>query len=82
MATIRELIPSIYFEKQEPGTALCAQHALNSLLRESYELPFTDSATDLFFRFRTEAHYVSLCLICRSPNRPDTSGSVFPRRAC
>ena len=34
MATIRDLIPSIYFEKQEPGTALCAQHALNSLLRQ------------------------------------------------
>ncbi|KAI1795746.1 Josephin-domain-containing protein [Ganoderma leucocontextum] len=36
MATVRELIPSIYFEKQEPGTALCAQHALNSLLQEHY----------------------------------------------
>ena len=39
MTTIRDLVPSIYFEKQEPGTALCAQHALNSLLRQSISLP-------------------------------------------
>ncbi|KAM5540294.1 hypothetical protein V8D89_006113 [Ganoderma adspersum] len=39
MATIRDLIPSIYFEKQEPGTALCAQHALNVLLQAHYYSP-------------------------------------------
>ncbi|TBU61599.1 Josephin-domain-containing protein [Dichomitus squalens] len=36
MATLQDLIPSIYFERQEPGTMLCAQHALNSLLRELF----------------------------------------------
>lgn len=34
MATVQNIIPLIYHEKQEPGEMLCAQHALNSLLRE------------------------------------------------
>lgn len=34
MASTDDLIPLIYHEKQEPGSMLCAQHALNSLLRE------------------------------------------------
>ncbi|KAI0645966.1 Josephin-domain-containing protein [Trametes meyenii] len=33
MATIDGLIPLIYHEKQQPGSMLCAQHALNSLLQ-------------------------------------------------
>lgn len=28
------LIPSIYFERQEPDSSLCAQHCLNSLIQE------------------------------------------------
>lgn len=32
-ATIEDLIPHIYHEKQQEGSMLCAQHALNSLLR-------------------------------------------------
>ncbi|PIL29751.1 hypothetical protein GSI_08190 [Ganoderma sinense ZZ0214-1] len=49
MATIRDLVASIYFEKQEPGTALCAQHALNSLLQAHYYSPaeLADLARDL-----------------------------------
>ncbi|KAH9961291.1 hypothetical protein BC827DRAFT_1203635 [Russula dissimulans] len=35
MAGIEQLIVHIYHEKQERGSALCAQHALNSLLRVS-----------------------------------------------
>lgn len=34
MASIDALIPLIYHEKQQEGSMLCAQHALNSLLRE------------------------------------------------
>ncbi|KZT10685.1 Josephin-domain-containing protein [Laetiporus sulphureus 93-53] len=36
MATIEDLIPLIYHEQQEPGSMLCAQHALNSLLQGNY----------------------------------------------
>ncbi|KAL1741267.1 Josephin-domain-containing protein [Schizophyllum fasciatum] len=34
MATLDDLVPLIYHEKQQPGSMLCAQHALNALLRE------------------------------------------------
>ena len=34
MASIETLVPLIYHEKQQSGSMLCAQHALNSLLRE------------------------------------------------
>lgn len=40
MTTVDDLIPLIYHEKQEPGSMLCAQHALNSLLREQPYLSF------------------------------------------
>lgn len=30
------LIPHIYHERQEPGSMLCAQHALNALLQGNY----------------------------------------------
>ena len=33
MAGLENLIPTIYHEKQQSGSMLCAQHALNSLLR-------------------------------------------------
>ncbi|KAI0369654.1 Josephin-domain-containing protein [Pilatotrama ljubarskyi] len=36
MATIADLIPLIYHEKQQEGSMLCAQHALNSLLQGPY----------------------------------------------
>ncbi|KAI0630092.1 Josephin-domain-containing protein [Trametes polyzona] len=36
MATINQLIPLIYHEKQQEGSMLCAQHALNSLLQGQY----------------------------------------------
>ncbi|RDX42062.1 Josephin-domain-containing protein [Lentinus brumalis] len=36
MATVQNIIPLIYHEKQEPGEMLCAQHALNSLLQGQY----------------------------------------------
>ncbi|KAH9935644.1 Josephin-domain-containing protein [Fomitopsis serialis] len=36
MATIDDLVELIYHEKQEPGSMLCAQHALNSLLQGAY----------------------------------------------
>ncbi|EKM54237.1 uncharacterized protein PHACADRAFT_257943 [Phanerochaete carnosa HHB-10118-sp] len=35
-ATIEDLIPHIYHEKQQEGSMLCAQHALNSLLQGPY----------------------------------------------
>lgn len=37
MAGLEQLVTRIYHERQEPGSALCAQHALNSLLRVSIE---------------------------------------------
>ncbi|RPD54755.1 Josephin-domain-containing protein [Lentinus tigrinus ALCF2SS1-6] len=39
MASQLDLIPLIYHEKQQPGEMLCAQHALNSLLREFFSAP-------------------------------------------
>jgi ataxin-3 len=36
MADLEALADRIYHEKQEHGSALCAQHALNSLLRVSH----------------------------------------------
>lgn len=39
MATMDMLIKEIYFEKQEEGSMLCAQHALNSLLRMCHRKP-------------------------------------------
>ncbi|KAI9458551.1 Josephin-domain-containing protein [Russula earlei] len=44
MAGIEHLTLHIYHEKQERGSALCAQHALNSLLQGSYFTP-TDLST-------------------------------------
>ncbi|KAK0461110.1 Josephin-domain-containing protein [Desarmillaria tabescens] len=35
MMSIEDMIPHLYHEKQEDGSLLCAQHALNSLLRAS-----------------------------------------------
>ena len=35
-ATLEALIPHIYHEKQQEGSMLCAQHALNSLLRTRF----------------------------------------------
>ncbi|KAF8502102.1 Josephin-domain-containing protein [Russula emetica] len=39
MAGLEQLAVNIYHEKQEHGSALCAQHALNSLLQGSYFTP-------------------------------------------
>ncbi|KAI0266700.1 Josephin-domain-containing protein [Gloeopeniophorella convolvens] len=39
MAGLEVLVTYIYHEKQEPGSMLCAQHALNSLLQGSYFTP-------------------------------------------
>lgn len=39
MAGLEQLTARIYHERQEYGSALCAQHALNSLLQESYFNP-------------------------------------------
>ncbi|EJD52776.1 Josephin-domain-containing protein [Auricularia subglabra TFB-10046 SS5] len=36
MAGLEPLIPHIYHERQQPGSMLCAQHALNSLLQGNY----------------------------------------------
>ncbi|KAJ4483393.1 Josephin-domain-containing protein [Lentinula aciculospora] len=36
MAGLENLLPLIYHEKQQPGSMLCAQHALNSLLQGNY----------------------------------------------
>ncbi|KAI0812672.1 Josephin-domain-containing protein [Irpex lacteus] len=36
MATMDMLIKEIYFERQQEGSMLCAQHALNSLLQAEY----------------------------------------------
>jgi hypothetical protein len=38
MAGLECLVPYIYHEKQQEGSMLCAQHALNSLLRMSQSL--------------------------------------------
>ncbi|GLB37430.1 putative josephin [Lyophyllum shimeji] len=36
MAGLENLVRSIYHERQQPGSMLCAQHALNSLLQGNY----------------------------------------------
>ncbi|KAI0305640.1 Josephin-domain-containing protein [Multifurca ochricompacta] len=45
MTGIETLTTHIYHEKQEPGSMLCAQHALNSLLRASFA-PFLEQNVD------------------------------------
>ncbi len=42
MMSVEDMIPHLYHEKQEDGSLLCAQHALNSLLRAAviFLLPF------------------------------------------
>jgi Ataxin-3 len=35
MSGLEEVTAMIYHERQQEGSMLCAQHALNSLLRES-----------------------------------------------
>ncbi|KAF8274593.1 Josephin-domain-containing protein [Lactarius quietus] len=44
MAGLEDLTNHIYHEKQESGSMLCAQHALNSLLQGSYFMPSDLSA--------------------------------------
>ncbi|EKM80981.1 hypothetical protein AGABI1DRAFT_119519 [Agaricus bisporus var. burnettii JB137-S8] len=39
MSGLEPLVPLIYHEKQQPGSMLCAQHALNSLLQGPYFTP-------------------------------------------
>ncbi|KAF8906515.1 Josephin-domain-containing protein [Gymnopilus junonius] len=39
MSSLEVLIPYIYHEKQQQGSMLCAQHALNSLLQGNYFTP-------------------------------------------
>ncbi|KIY63450.1 Josephin-domain-containing protein [Cylindrobasidium torrendii FP15055 ss-10] len=39
MASLAELVPYIYHEKQESGSMMCGQHALNSLLQGNYFTP-------------------------------------------
>ena len=34
MAGLEDLVPHLYHEKQQAGSMLCAQHALNNLLRK------------------------------------------------
>lgn len=49
-------ISQIYHEKQQPGSMLCAQHALNNLLREILLLSRKDFLNPCVFL--TEANYV------------------------
>jgi len=44
MVGLESLLSLIYHEKQQDGSMLCAQHALNSLLRTSFVLE-TQSVT-------------------------------------
>ena len=39
MAPLEVLLPLIYHERQQEGSMLCAQHALNNLFRTSYFSP-------------------------------------------
>lgn len=51
MTTLAQLVPLIYHERQEEGSMLCAQHALNNLLRTLPIIPHlsvsSPSNTDL-----------------------------------
>ncbi len=56
MSELKKLISMIYHEKQESGSMLCAQHALNSLLR-AFAPP--DDWTDLLtLHLQKEPMYV------------------------
>lgn len=57
MAGLGYLLPLIYHEQQQPGSMLCAQHALNSLLRMS-SFAYTLCSTD-FVYIHLEGNYVS-----------------------
>lgn len=41
MTTLAQLVPLIYHERQEEGSMLCAQHALNNLLRTPPIIPIS-----------------------------------------
>jgi len=63
-------ISQIYHEKQQPGSMLCAQHALNNLLRKFYFHHVNEISH--FMCSLIEANYVSplrvmreLCLMFR-----------------
>lgn len=43
MNSLAQLVPLIYHERQEEGSMLCAQHALNSLLRTPLPTPISVS---------------------------------------
>lgn len=55
MAGLEHLIQLIYHEKQQEGSMLCAQHALNSLLR-MFPIVILHKAFSLLLY--TEEHYV------------------------
>ncbi|KAG6820731.1 hypothetical protein H0H93_012377 [Arthromyces matolae] len=46
MDVFHNLIPSIYHEKQQPGSMLCAQHALNNLLHIAHNLDALEHTYD------------------------------------
>ncbi|PWN54167.1 Josephin-domain-containing protein [Violaceomyces palustris] len=56
MSASQSLIPYIHHERQEPGSMLCAQHALNALLQGNYYDPsqLADIANDLDVREQSE----------------------------
>ncbi|KAG8901224.1 hypothetical protein FRB99_005465 [Tulasnella sp. 403] len=64
---MNSLVSEIYHERQEPGTQLCAQHALNSLLQGSYFTP-PDLATIAHNLDEVESSY-------REPRTPRRSDS-------
>jgi hypothetical protein len=70
MAGLEALTNAIYHEKQQPGEMLCAQHALNAVLRAWPSVHYCD----LIFLTKAiqtypEGHYASVDLyVCERRN--------------
>jgi hypothetical protein len=76
MATIETLTNAIYHEKQQPGEMLCAQHALNAVLR-AYVLLMHRERVLLTTR---DLHRRELCELLQSCPRPTLICASSPRR--
>ena len=75
MAGLERLVPYIYHEKQQEGSMLCAQHALNSLLRTSQSL-FVHRVTCFLFIF-LEDNYVRYWIILTYAHQVKPNNKVF-----
>ena len=77
MAGLERLVPYIYHEKQQEGSMLCAQHALNSLLRTSQFVHLPVLLVTRFLFIFLEGNYVRYWIILTHAHRVRPNIKVF-----